>query len=87
MRKARVKPNKIISILRLEWAAATLSIKIGDNLKDYYLMNSKVALRFIRSESSRFHVHEANRVQLIYDPTTAAQWPYVDSTSNILDEG
>ncbi|PFX27071.1 hypothetical protein AWC38_SpisGene8209 [Stylophora pistillata] len=87
MRKARMKPKKTISILRLELAVATLSIKIGDILKDYSLIESKVARRFISNESSRFHVHEAIRVQLIHDPTIPAQGPYVDSTSNIVDEG
>ena len=77
MRNARVKPKKTIIISRLELAVATLSIKIGDILKDYYLMDSKVARRLISNESSRFHVHEANRVQLIHDPTTPAQWHYV----------
>ena len=62
--KSRVTPKKTVSILRLELAAATISVKIGDMLKneleyedieDYYWKDSKVVLGFISYESRRFH--------------------------------
>ena len=71
MGKARVTPKKTVSIPRLELAAATLSVKIGDilkdeleygNIEDYYWTDSKVVLGFISNESNRFHVYVANRV-------------------------
>ena len=71
MGKARVTPKKTVSIPRLELAAATLSVKIVDilkdeleygNIEDYYWTDSKVVLGFISNESNRFHVYVANRV-------------------------
>ena len=96
MGKARVAPKKTVSIPRLELAAATISVKIGDvvkneleyeNIEDHYWTDSKVVLGFISNASSRFHVYVANRVQLIHDYTNPSQWHYVDSTSNTADEG
>lgn len=64
-------PKKTVSIPRLELAAATLSVKIVDilkdeleygNIEDYYWTDSKVVLGFISNESNRFHVYVANRV-------------------------
>ena len=96
MGKARVTPKKTVSIPRLELAAASVSVKIGDvlkdeleyeNIEDHYWTDSKVVLGFISNESSRFHVYVANRVQLIHDHTTPSQWHYVETTSNTADEG
>ena len=96
MGKARVTPKKTVSIPRLELAAATISVKIGDILKkeleyedieDHYWTDSKVVLGFISNESSRFHVYVANRVQLIHDHSTPSQWHYVDTALNTADEG
>ena len=53
MGKARVTPKKTVSIPRLELAAATISVNIGDllkneleyeDIKDYYWTDSKVVL-------------------------------------------
>ena len=96
MGKASVTPEKTVSIPRMELAAATLSVKTGDilkdkleygNIEDYYWTDSMVVLGFISNESSGFHVYVANRVQLIHDHITPAQWHYVESTSNTADEG
>ena len=95
MGKARVTPKKTVSIPRLELAAATISVNIGDklkneleyeNIKDYYWMDSKVVLGFIGNES-RFHTYVANRVQLIHEHTTPSQWHYVETALNTADEG
>ncbi|PFX18832.1 hypothetical protein AWC38_SpisGene16771 [Stylophora pistillata] len=81
--KARVTPKKTVSILGLELAAATLSLKIGDilkdeleygNIEDHHWTNSKVILGFISNESSRFQVCVTDRVLLIPDHTTPEQW-------------
>ena len=69
MGKARVTSKKTVSIPRLELAAATISVNIGDKLKceleyedieDYYWTDSKVALGFISNESRRFHTYVAS---------------------------
>ena len=96
MGKARVAPKKTVSIPRLELAAATVSAKMTDALKDeltyeglreYYWTDSKVVLGYICNESKRFHVYVANRVQLIQDLSSPSQWRYVNSAENPADEG
>ena len=66
--KARVTPRKMVSIPRLELAAATVLVRAADMLKAelYY---SDVVLGFINNKSRRFHVYVAFRVQLIHDHT------------------
>ena len=96
MGKARVAPKKTVSIPRLELAAATVSAKMTDALKDeltyeglqqYYWTDSKVVLGYISNDSKRFHVYVANRVQLIQDLSSPSQWRYVNSAENPADEG
>ena len=96
MGKARVAPKKTVSIPRLELAAATVSAKMTDALKDeltyeglqeYYWTDSKVVLGYIYNESRRFHVYVANRVQLIQDLSSPSQWRFVNSAENPADEG
>ncbi|XP_068720766.1 uncharacterized protein [Montipora capricornis] len=96
MGKARVTPKKIVSISRLELAAATISINIGDKLKyelgyddikDYYWTDSTVVLGLISNESRRFHTYVANRVQLIHEYTISSQRHYVETALNTADEG
>jgi len=96
MGKARVAPRKTVSIPRLELAAAAVSVRVADVLKneldyvrieEFYWTDSKVGLGFINNESRRFHVYVANRVQLIRDYTSPSQWRYVESASKLADEG
>ena len=96
MGKARVTPKKTVSIPILELAAATISVNIGDllkneleheDIKDHYWTDSKVVLGFISNESRRFHTYVANRVQLIHEHTTPSQWHYVETALNTADEG
>jgi len=95
MGKARVTLKTTVSIPRLELAAATISVKIGDTLKkeleyedieDHYWTDNKVVLGFISNESRGFHVYVANRVQLIHDQITPSRWHYVDTATNTADE-
>ena len=76
--KAHVAPRKTVSIPRLELAAAAVSVKVANVLKnelnyerieELYWTDSKAVLGFINNESRRFHVYVANRVQLIRDYT------------------
>ena len=55
--------------------------------QDLYWTDSKVVLGFISSESRRFHLYVANRVQFIRDQTSPKQWRYVESGSNPADKG
>ena len=64
MGKVCATPKKKVSIPRLELAAATISVNIGDKLKyemeyedikDCYWTDSKVVLGFISNESRCFH--------------------------------
>ena len=80
----------------LELAAATISVNIGDllknelkyeDIKDYYWTDSKVVLGFISNESRRFHSYVANRVQLIHEHTTPLQWHCVETALNTADKG
>lgn len=95
MGKAGMTPKTTVSILRLELATATLSVEIGEILKNEleygnnedYWMDSKAVVGFISNESSHFHIYLANRVQLIHDDATPALRHYVDSTSNTTDKG
>lgn len=91
MGKARVTPKNSVSIPRLELAAATVSVKIADILKeeleydrieDHYWTDSKVVLGFINNESRRFHTYVANPVQVIQD-TDPSQWHYIE-TANLI---
>ena len=86
---------KTVTISRLELTAATVSVKVVsmlkeeldyDGLRDFFWTDSKVVLGFINSESRRFPVYVANRVQLIRDHTSPDQWRYVESGSNPADE-
>ena len=96
MGTARVAPKKTVSIPRLELAAAPVSVRVADVLKneldyerieEFYWTDSKVVLVLINNESRRFHVYVANRVQLIRDCNSPSQWRYVESGSNPPDEG
>ena len=94
MAKSRVAPLKVITIPRLELAAAVVSVKIHSVLKrqlnyqearEIFWTDSKVVLGYIRSDAKRFKVYVANRVQQIRDQTSPAQWKYVETDSNPAD--
>ena len=57
-----------------------------DGLQDFYWTDSKVVHGFINSESRRFQVYVANRMQLIRNDTSPDQRRYVESGSNPADE-
>ncbi|XP_028403950.1 uncharacterized protein LOC114526541 [Dendronephthya gigantea] len=93
--KAKVTPQKTVSIPRLELAAATVSVRVAEMLKDeldyedvdnFYWTDSEVVFGFINNESKRFHVYVANRVQLIRDHTAPEKWKHVATAANSADE-
>ena len=81
--KSRVAPIKYVSIPRLELTAATLSVKISKILRDeldihisseVFWTDKQVVLGYINSDSRRFKIFVANRVQFIRDNTDIEQW-------------
>ena len=51
----------------------------------FYWTDSKVVLGYLASESRRFHIFVANRVQQIRDYTSPTQWKFVSSKQNSAD--
>ena len=92
--KARLSPIKQMTIPRLELAAATLAVRQNTLLQReldmkidqvYYWTDSTIVLQYIRSESKRFHTYVANRLAVIRDASTPAQWRHVDTKQNPAD--
>ena len=74
MGKARVAPQKILTIPRLELQAATLAVKIGnflikelkfEEIDSYFWSDSETVLGYISNEVKRFHTFVLNRVERI----------------------
>ena len=94
MGKARVAPQKILTIPRLELQAATLAVKIGnflikelkfEEIDSYFWSDSETVLGYISNEVKRFHTFVLNRVERIRESTTPEQWHYVSTTDNPAD--
>ena len=92
--KARVSPVKVVSVPRLELAAAVVAVKISLKLKEelqmqiddeYFWCDSQIVLAYISNDAKRFHVFVANRVQFIREHTKVNQWQYVSTQSNPAD--
>lgn len=89
--KARVAPQMVVTVPRLELTAAVLSVKMSLFLRDelnlsidreYFWTDSCVVLGYINNEARRFHVFVANRVQLIRESTELCQWFYARTGCN-----
>ncbi len=92
--KARVAPLKMVTIPRLELAAALVSALVSHTLKkelqipvdeEFFWTDSQVVLSYIANEAKRFHVFVANRVQKIRQLTKPTQWHYVRTEDNPAD--
>ena len=98
MAKSKVTPIKFVSIPRLELAAAAaLSIKVSmmlrkeltihSKIKEYFWTDSQVVLSYINSNSKRFKIFVANRVQLIKENLDVSQkWIGIDSKFNSAND-
>ena len=95
MGKARLAPIKAVTVPQLELTAATVSVRVGQMLFEelevkpditVYHTDSTTVLRYIGNEQKGFQVFIANRVQLIRDFTSPAQWRYIDTSSNPADD-
>ena len=84
--RSRVFPKKFMSILRLEFTAAVLSVKVAglstkelkiDRLKERSWTDSQVVLAYIRSNSGRLKVFVTNRIHQIKKNNRVDQWHYI----------
>ena len=92
--KSRVTPLKVVSIPRLELAAAVVAVKLNCLIRSeleypihdtIYWTDSTVVLQYIRNESRRFQTFVANRVGMIHDGSTPCQWRHVNTCANPAD--
>ncbi|XP_049331748.1 uncharacterized protein LOC111197647 [Astyanax mexicanus] len=95
MGKARVAPLKQLTIPRLELAAAVLSVKVDRLLRaelhlplqtSMFWVDSQAVLKYIGSDSARFHTFVANRVAFIRVNTNIQQWKFIESKHNPADD-
>ena len=89
--KARVAPLKYITTPRMEFVAATLSVKIYVMLQKEFQLpitkeicwtDSEAVLGYIRNQSRKFKVFVANRVQIIHENCCDSQWFSVNTKAN-----
>ena len=96
MAKSRVTPINFFFTPSLELAVAALSIKVSrmlqkeliihSKIKEYFWTDSQIVLSYINSNSKRFKVFVANRVQLIKENSDVSQWMYIESKFNPADD-
>ncbi|XP_033109301.1 uncharacterized protein LOC117110650 [Anneissia japonica] len=94
--KTRLSPLKVMTIPRLELSAAVLACAVSQTIRKEleipvkgvtFWTDSTSVLQYIRNESRRFHTFVANRIEKIHAVSDPSQWRYVDTKSNLADEG
>ena len=92
--KSRVAPKKATTIPRLELTAATVAVKLAQQLLQEldvpitsvtYYTDSTTVLHYLRNENKRFPIFVANRVRVIRDFSEVSQWRYIKSAENPAD--
>ena len=92
--KARLAPTKTMTVPKLELTAATTAVRLAqmiklettDPVEVKYYTDSATVLKYIASESGRWPVFVANRVQIIRDFSEPTQWNYIPSELNPADD-
>ena len=94
MGKSRIAPIKVVTIPRLELAAAVVSVKLAQQIlkelefrvnNTIYHTDSSTVLHYLNNSKARFPVYVANRVKMIHDYTQPSQWKYVNTKNNPAD--
>ena len=91
--KSRLAPIKATTIPKLELTAATTAVRLVQMMKcellqEYdvtYFTDSTTVLNYIVSDTKRWPVFVANRVQLIRDFSSPSQWQHVSTDDNPAD--
>ena len=93
--KSRVTPLKFVSVPRLEFPAAALSVKVflllkkeltmWKTIREFYWTASMVTLGYIRNEEKRLKAFVANTAQLIRENSNMNQWRYIKTKKNRAD--
>ena len=92
--KSRVVPLKGCTIPRLELQAAVLGAKVSSQLSQelsltvdaqYYWSDSQIVLAYLQNTRKKLKTYVKNRVTVIYELTSVAQWNYIPSQENPAD--
>ena len=92
--KGRLAPIRAITIPRLELAAAVIAVKLDDVIRSTldiqcipstFWTDSQIVLAYIKSEDKRFKVFVANRVAVIRESSSPAQWRHIPGETNPAD--
>ena len=90
--KSRTSPLRKITIPRLEFQAAVVSVRIGERIlreigvefsKIFYWTDSEVVLKYILNEEKRFTVYVGNWVADIQEKTKLDQWRHCPISKTI----
>ena len=92
--KGKVAPIKVTTIPRLELQAAVLAVRIDYMLRQElkldlgestFWVDSDIVLKYIHSDSRRFHVFVGNRVGEIQSLSKPEQWNHIAGSENPAD--
>ena len=92
--KGRLEPIRAITILRLELSAAVIAVKLDNVIRSTldiqcipstFWMDSQIVLVYNKSEDRWFKVFVANRMVVIRESSSPAQWRHIPSEMNPAD--